>query len=277
VDAIAPDLSLLVLTAASIGFIHTLLGPDHYLPFVALAKARRWSASRTAGITLACGIGHVLSSIVIGAIGIAAGSAVDRLVHIESWRGDIAAWLLFGFGLAYLAWGTKRALRGETHSHVHVHADGTRHRHVHDHRLAPHVHPHLREGSSEPQSVAPEFRPVSAPTAGAPLRAAVAVRSPAATAMITPWALFIIFVFGPCEPLIPVLMYPAAGADWMGVALVCAAFGFATLATMLGVVMLLRRGLDALGSRFDGMERWSHALAGATLSACAAAIVFLGL
>lgn len=23
-----------------------------------------------------------------------------------------------------------------------------------------------------------------------------------------PWTLFIIFVFGPCEPLIPVLMYP---------------------------------------------------------------------
>ena len=30
------DLGLLLLTAASIGFIHTLLGPDHYLPFVAM-------------------------------------------------------------------------------------------------------------------------------------------------------------------------------------------------------------------------------------------------
>jgi len=29
-------------------------------------------------------------------------------------------------------------------------------------------------------------------------------------ANITPWALFIIFVLGPCEPLIPILMYPAA-------------------------------------------------------------------
>ncbi len=25
------DLGLLILTAASIGFVHTLLGPDHYL------------------------------------------------------------------------------------------------------------------------------------------------------------------------------------------------------------------------------------------------------
>lgn len=275
-DTIAPDLSLLVFTAASIGFIHTLLGPDHYLPFVALSKARRWSTSRTAGVTLACGVGHVLSSIVIGAVGIAAGSAIDHLVHIESFRGDVAAWLLFGFGLAYMAWGVKRAWRGESHSHVHVHADGTRHRHVHDHRLAPHVHPHLRQGSARVHE-APEFRHVIAPTGRAPLQDSRAVPGPAASAMITPWALFIVFVFGPCEPLIPVLMYPAAESNWTGVAIVCAAFGFATLATMLGVVMLLRRGLDALGTRFDGMERWSHALAGATLSACAAAIIFLGL
>ncbi len=27
---------------------------------------------------------------------------------------------------------------------------------------------------------------------------------------ITPWVLFVIFVLGPCEPLIPLLMFPAA-------------------------------------------------------------------
>jgi hypothetical protein len=37
------DLGLLILTAASIGFVHTLLGPDHYLPFVAMSAARRWA------------------------------------------------------------------------------------------------------------------------------------------------------------------------------------------------------------------------------------------
>ncbi len=35
--------------------------------------------------------------------------------------------------------------------------------------------------------------------------------------------------------------------------------------------------LDALGSRAHGLERWSHAMAGATLTACAGAILFLGL
>ena len=84
-------------------------------------------------------------------------------------------------------------------------------------------------------------------------------------------------MFGPCEPLIPVLMYPAAQSHWLAVAAVCVTFGLATIATMLAAVFAVRRGLDALGARAQGLERWSHALAGATLSACAAAILFLGL
>ena len=50
-----PDLAVLGFTAASIGVVHTLLGPDHYLPFVALARTRRWSTARTAAVTAACG------------------------------------------------------------------------------------------------------------------------------------------------------------------------------------------------------------------------------
>ncbi|HNW44994.1 MAG TPA: hypothetical protein PKI19_10850 [Elusimicrobiales bacterium] len=47
--------SAILLTAASLGFIHTVLGPDHYVPFVALAKARSWTPLRTAVITLLAG------------------------------------------------------------------------------------------------------------------------------------------------------------------------------------------------------------------------------
>ena len=57
---------LLMWTAATIGFIHTLAGPDHYLPFVMMARARQWSQRKTLWITLLCGIGHVLSSVVLG-------------------------------------------------------------------------------------------------------------------------------------------------------------------------------------------------------------------
>ena len=37
------EIAILTATAASIGFFHTLFGPDHYLPFIVMAKANNWS------------------------------------------------------------------------------------------------------------------------------------------------------------------------------------------------------------------------------------------
>jgi len=247
------DLGLLILTAASIGCIHTLLGPDHYVPFVAMGKARRWSTRRTLWITSLCGLGHVLGSVVIGALGIAVGASLVRLEWFEGLRGDAAAWLLTGFGLAYLAWGLKKAWRSRPHSHAHFHGDGTIHEHKHAHEglhLHPHPHPHPH----------PHLQPGAAPRQAG---------------NVTPWALFVIFVLGPCEPLIPVLMYPASQHSVWGTLGVVLAFGAATLATMLAVVYLAIRGLERLP--LDSAERYSHALAGAALSLCGLGIVFLGL
>src|SRR4030095_10917377 len=85
----------LLLAAAGIAFLHTILGPDHYLPFLMLARARRWSTSRTLDIAIACGLGR----------------AVARMEHTEGTRGVWAAWGLVVFGAAYALWGTRRALR----------------------------------------------------------------------------------------------------------------------------------------------------------------------
>ncbi len=227
------ELVILTATAASIGLVHTLLGPDHYLPFVVLSRARGWSLPRTAGITVLCGLGHVASSVVLGLIGIAFGVAVARLEFLEAARGDIAAWLLTAFGLIYMLWGLQRARRG--HRHIHLHADGDAHSHDHEHENA-HAHPH------------------DASTAVA----------------LTPWILFTIFVFGPCEPLIPLLMYPAAASSTFGVILVAGVFGAVTISTMLVVVLMLSFGLTRLPTA--GLERWSHALAGAAILLCGIAI-----
>ena len=249
------DIGLLVLTAASIGFVHTLLGPDHYLPFVAMGAARRWSTRKTLWITSLCGVGHVLGSIVIGFVGIAVGVSIGKIEWLEGVRGDTAAWLLTGFGLAYLAWGLKKAWRGRPHSHEHFHGDGSLHEHSHGHEGA-HLHPHV------------QLRPIAHVHPHSRLDAGK-VRS------VTPWALFVIFVLGPCEPLIPVLMYPASQHSVWGTVAVVLAFGTATIATMLGVVYLVSRGLERLP--LDTAERYSHALAGAALSLCGLGIVFLGL
>jgi len=130
-------------TAASIGFIHTILGPDHYLPFIVLSKARQWSSFKTTVITLLCGIGHVLSSVVLGFIGVALGIAVFKLEAIESFRGDLAAWLLiiFIFGFTYFVWGLHRTIRNRPHKHIHIPGTGDMNVHVNSHNGEhPHIH-----------------------------------------------------------------------------------------------------------------------------------------
>jgi nickel/cobalt transporter (NicO) family protein len=92
---------------------------------------------------------------------------------------------------------------------------------------------------------------------------------------MTPWVLFTIFVFGPCEPLIPLVMYPAARHSIAGVALVTAVFGSITIATMLGFVLTAVHSGRALP--LAKLERYSHALAGAAIFLCGVSIQCLGL
>ena len=82
-------------------------------------------------------------------------------------------------------------------------------------------------------------------------------------------------MFGPCEPLIPLLMYPAAKGNLAGAAFVAGVFGAATIAPMLGVVLLTTFGISLLPTA--KLERYSHATAGAAILLCGLAIQLLGL
>jgi len=86
--------------------------------------------------------------------------------------------------------------------------------------------------------------------------------------------LFTIFIFGPCEPLIPLLMFPAAAQSPWSVVLVASVFGLATLGVMTGVVLAGTFGLSVLGQGrwLRSLGRYSHALAGAMIALCGAAI-----
>jgi len=92
---------------------------------------------------------------------------------------------------------------------------------------------------------------------------------------MTPWVLFVIFLLGPCEALIPLLMFPAATESWSVLFLVTGTFGLTTVATMLAIVFLSLEGIRM--ARIPGGARFSHALAGITILLCGAAIQFLGL
>lgn len=233
------DVAILCWTAATIGLVHTLIGPDHYLPFIVMNRARKWSSTKTAWITFACGLGHVLSSVVLGLIGIACGIAVMKLEAFEAFRGNLAAWALIGFGFAYMGWGIQCGVRNRPHTHLHLKDQGApAHSHQHE---GGHTHPH----------------------------------EPAQKANITPWVLFTIFVLGPCEPLIPLLMYPAARHSVAGTVLVATVFSVVTICTMLAIVMAASWGISF--ARLGKLERWTHALAGGAICVSGLAIQFLGL
>jgi len=237
---------VLLWTAVGIAFVHTIIGVDHSLPFVVLAKAQRWSMRKLMGVVALCGAGHVIGSIVLGAVGISIGVALDKLEWIQTARGDVAAWLLIGFGLAYFAWGVARRLRGHKHSHWHGHFDGLEHDHNHDHHRE-HLHAHE------------------------------ATTHKVHRRLITTWTLFIIFAFGPCEALIPLLMAPAWAHSWGLVVAVALVFGVVTIGTMMGVVALAYRGINSrIFARLE-LEKWADALAGLTIAGSGAAIMVLGI
>ncbi|MFO1077396.1 MAG: sulfite exporter TauE/SafE family protein [Planctomycetota bacterium] len=235
----------LLIAAAGVAVVHTAFGPDHYLPFVMIGRARRWSMARILVVTLLCGIGHVGSSLLLGGIGIAIGAAIGGIEALEALRGSAAGWALVALGAAYALWGWRQATRHrhgfELHRHdgeVHIHADGTVHHH-HHHLLAP---PH-RHGEAAPNA--------------------------------TFWALFLVFVLGPCEPLLPLFVAPASEGRWGLAALVGGVFAVATIATMLVVTGVLYAGVARL--RLGPLERWSHAMAGGVVALSGLGIVALGL
>lgn len=203
-------LIIIIFTAFPVGLLHTLFGPDHYVPFIALAKANRWSLKKTAWITLLCAMGHVLSAVILGVIGIAIGLSLTKIKVIEDVRGELAAWILIVFGLLYLVWSLRSLARKHSHSHS---------------------------------------------------RAL--------------WILFIIFILGPCEPLIPLILYPAIQGSMWAVLFVSLSFGLATIATMLTVVILTVRGMHLL--RFDFLEKYANAIAGVVIFGVGIAIKFFNL
>jgi nickel/cobalt transporter (NicO) family protein len=108
--------------AATVGALHSL-APDHWVPFAALARARRWSAWKTARITALCGLGHVTVSAALGLLALWLGLSTLQLFgeRLEA----VAGILLIAFGVLYGAWGLKQAMSERLHHHAHVDPEKT--------------------------------------------------------------------------------------------------------------------------------------------------------
>ncbi len=230
-----PEMQTLLLTAISIAFLHTLAGPDHYLPFIALSRTRSWGLRKTIGWTLVCGVGHVLSSVLLGLGGAAMGWSFSKITWFEGLRGGIAAWLLLAFGLIYVAWALYRAQANKRHKHFDLEADGSLY--VYDHKHGSNAANNKRYA-------------------------------------VTPWVMFIIFLLGPCEPMIPLLFFPAVQSNWVGILLLVGTYTLCTLTTMLALVLAGYYGIGL--SKTDVLEKHMHLIGGIAISICGIGMLWLG-
>jgi sulfite exporter TauE/SafE len=221
----------------SLAFFHTVIGIDHYIPFIALSQANAWSVKKTMLIVLVCGIGHVLASIVLGFVGIALSTAVTSLEGIESIRGEIATYFLIAFGIAYTIFGLRSAIKNKTHRHVA--SDGRAIMHAHSKNDD--SHEHIAQSNKKSLNVF--------------------------------WGLFILLILGPCEPLIPILMYPAATHNTWALISVTVSFAACTIVTMLAATFLGLKGIRLI--KLDKLERYAHALAGSAVLVCGIAVLVL--
>ena len=139
--------------------------------------------------------------------------AAARVNRWEATRGNMASFLLIGFGPAYMVWGIKNY--GKKHSHALEHAK-----------------------------------------------------------TVSYWTLFALIVFGPCEPLIP-LLFVGYGYGWTAVFLVFLLFSVATIGMMLVQVHLVYYGVSRL--RFHRLEHASDIIAGGVIAATGVAIRVLGI
>jgi nickel/cobalt exporter len=205
-------MNLLLFSTITVGFIHAL-APDHWLPFVMISKAQNWGKWKLTSLTTLAGLGHVGSSLLIGALGVLLGVVAEKVNVWETSRGTIASWLLIGFGLAYMVWGMKNWGRKHTHE-----IDRAK--------------------------------------------------------IVSYWTLFALVVFGPCEPLIP-LIFAGYAFGWGGVVFVFAIFSGTTIGMMLLQVHLATYGISLL--RIHWLEHASDAMAGGVIVLTGVMIMLLGM
>lgn len=228
------EISYLIITAITISCLHTVTGPDHYVPFIALSKSKNWTVNRTVFWTLICGIGHVGSSVVLGTAGIAFGWSVSKISWFENVRGGISGWTMFLLGIAYTIYAFMQLKRNKLHKHFDVYDDDN-----------VYVYEHQHGGTVYPQQ----------------------------KRRVTPWVMFIVFVLGPCEPLIPLLSFPAAKHSFYAITILVTVFTLFTLITMVTMVLLGYYSISVV--KTDRLERHINVIAGFTVMLCGSGMLFL--
>ena len=306
---------ILLITSVTLAFIHTILSVDHYVPFIVLSRTNKWSVQKTASYVFVCGLGHVLSSVILGIFGILLSTGVSLPINIENIRGIIATYFLIAFGIAYTIFGVIKAVKNKPHTHktadkfinasvgevyehkheheqahthdnerelahFHTNEHGLEHEHSNEHELEhvnsnKHEHEHKHEYEHKHKHEH-EHECIIAESDIAINESRAGRRKKYFKIDNAFWGLFVLMVLCPCEPLIPILMYPAAAYSALMLIVIVLSFAVCTIATMLMITFLGLKGIQFLKlEKIEMLERYSHLLAGITILVCGAAVLAL--
>lgn len=205
-------LATVAATGFAVAFLHAVI-PTHWLPFVLVGRARRWSHGRTLAVALAAGMGHVLLTTLLG-LGIAwFGFQLDETL------GHLFPWIAGGLLLAFAGYYGIKQVRGE--GICHHNPPGSRH--------APSEacgHEHGRTHWDEEM-------------AGSRLVA------PGTGDWTAIGGLFVMLTFSPCEGFLPVY-WSGVQFGWRGFIVLSVILAVATLAGMALFTWLTLIGFDRL-------------------------------
>lgn len=99
----------------AVALVHAVL-PTHWLSFVLVARAQRWTRGKMLRVVLVSGLGHVTTTAVVGLVAAALGK--DLQAHVEGLETPLPSLILLAFGLYYLVQGWRReGHRHCTHDH----------------------------------------------------------------------------------------------------------------------------------------------------------------
>lgn len=221
-----PILTTVAFTGFTVAFFHAAI-PTHWLPFVLVARARRWSRPKALAVSALAGIGHVLLTSLLGLAIAWFGFQLDERLGALFTRGTGA--VLLGIGIFY-GW---RQLRG--HGVLHHHAPGGHHR--------PsaacddeHEHSHWDEELKDTELV---------------------------SGRSGDWAaiggLFVMLTFSPCEAFLPVYL-SAVQFGWRGFIVLSLILAVATLAGMMIFTWLTLVGFDRF--KLKSFEQFEAGLLG---------------
>lgn len=128
----------LLAAAAGVAFGHAIL-PDHWVPLAVLGRTRRYPLGRVARLASLAGIGHVLTSVLLGAVIIVVGLQFEST--IQNAQDTIIGLVLIATGIGFVVLHISGRGHGHGHAHDHDHAHGQDDAHDSgDHDRAGHRH-----------------------------------------------------------------------------------------------------------------------------------------